>query len=223
MTSYNTDFADSHAIDFADLFVSDEWKHPSREVKNFVAAGIAAALSSSLYNPLDCLRVRWQVLPLASGEQNLVMFGLKIVREEGLINGLWRPGLGANVLGMGLSSGIRFGGYEPVRNALVGDSTKSYQHMVLAGLITGSMGYIIATPFHLLKTTIQAEKGQKSPYVTDFVSGVRRIVGQGGLTSLYRGAIPLSSRGAMFTAGQLMGMYMHAVCMRKKSFSPQIL
>jgi hypothetical protein len=79
--------------------------------------------------------------------------------------------------------------------------------MVLAGLITGSMGYIITTPFHLLKTTIQAEKGQKSPYVKDFLSGVQRIVRQGGLSSLYRGAIPLSCRGALFTAGQLMGAF----------------
>jgi hypothetical protein len=209
MTSYTIDFADAHASDFADPFprIRGEWKHPPREFKNFVAAGIAAALSSSLYNPLDCLKVRWQVLPATSGEKNLLMFGLKIVREEGLINGLWRPGLGANALGMGLSSGIRFGGYEPVRNALVGDSEKSYQHMILAGLITGSIGYIITTPLHLLKTTIQAEMGQKSPYVKDFVSGVQRIVGQGGLASLYRGAIPLSSRGALFTAGQLMGTF----------------
>lgn len=182
-----------------------EWKHPALELKNFVAAGVAAALSSSLYNPLDCLKVRWQVLPATSGENSLVAFGLKIVREEGLINGLWRPGVGANALGMGLSSGIRFGYYEPVRNALVGDSQKSCQHMVLAGLVTGSVGYVITTPFHLLKTTIQAEKGSKSPYVTDFVSGVQRIFRQGGLASLYRGAIPLSSRGALFTAGQLMG------------------
>lgn len=209
MTSYTIDFADPHAIDFADPFprTRGEWKHPPREFKSFVAAGIAATLSSSLYNPLDCLRVRWQVLPAASGEQNLLLFGLRIVREEGLINGLWRPGLGANALGMGLSSGIRFGGYEPVRNALVGESQKSYQHMVLAGLITGSVGYIITTPFHLLKTTIQAEMGQKSPYVKDFASGARRIVEQGGLSSLYRGAIPLSSRGALFTAGQLMGTF----------------
>jgi Mitochondrial carrier protein len=203
MSSYAPDFADPFPRIRRERHV--ERKHPPREVKNFVAAGVAAALSSSLYNPFDCLKVRWQVLPTTSGEKSLMAFGLKIVREEGLINGLWRPGVGANALGMGLSSGIRFGYYEPVRNALMGDSQKSYQHMVLAGLVTGSVGYIITTPFHLLKTTIQAEKGSKSPYVTDFVSGVQRIFRQGGLTSLYRGAIPLSSRGALFTAGQLMG------------------
>jgi Mitochondrial carrier protein len=139
MSSYAPDFADPFPRIRRERHV--ERKHPPREVKNFVAAGVAAALSSSLYNPFDCLKVRWQVLPTTSGEKSLMAFGLKIVREEGLINGLWRPGVGANALGMGLSSGIRFGYYEPVRNALMGDSQKSYQHMVLAGLVTGSVGY----------------------------------------------------------------------------------
>jgi hypothetical protein len=67
------------------------------------------------------------------------------------------------------------------------------------------MGYVVTTPFHLLKTKIQADMGSSKPYVTDFVSGVQRIVGETGFASLYRGAVPLSSRGALFTAGQLMG------------------
>ena len=179
---------------------------PSRGMLNFMAAGSAAALSSSLYNPLDCLRVRWQVLPVTSSETCLLSFGYEIVRREGFVNGLWRPGVGANAMGMGLSSGIRFGCYEPFRNALVGeDGEKSYEHMIAAGLVSGCMGYVITTPFHLLKTKIQAEMGSSKPFATDFMSGVERIVGDQGFASLYRGAIPLSSRGALFTAGQLMG------------------
>jgi dicarboxylate transporter 10 len=124
------------------------------------------------------------------------------------MNGLWKPGVGAQAWGMGLSSGIRFACYEPFRNALVGEhGEKSHGHMVLAGLSAGCIGYIITTPFHLLKTTMQAqlESPQRRPYVHDFMTGMQQIVQKQGFASLYRGAIPLSSRGALFTAGQLVG------------------
>jgi len=200
----------------ADPFPDEQYVQvhpPSPRALNFMAAGIAAALSSSIYNPLDCLKVRWQVLPTTSTETCLVSFGSKIVRTEGLIEGLWKPGVVANAMGMGLSSGIRFGCYEPFRDALVGENgEKSYQHMVLAGLASGSIGYIVTTPFHLLKTTIQAQLGSPRPYPTDFGAGLQRIVHERGLASLYRGAIPLSSRGALFTAGQLMGTCSSCYC-----------
>jgi hypothetical protein len=37
------------------------------------------------------------------------------------------------------------------------------------------------------------------------MTGMQQIVQKQGFASLYRGAIPLSSRGALFTAGQLVG------------------
>lgn len=202
----------------ADLSFSDEHlvkvHPPSPLTLNFMAAGMAAALSSSMYNPLDCLKVRWQVTTTANAEASLLSFGYKIVRTEGLVNGLWKPGLGAQAWGMGLSSGIRFGCYEPFRNALVGDDgEKSYEHMLWAGLAAGSIGYVVTTPFHLLKTTMQAQlESPKGPYITDFVTGMQRIVQEQGFASLYRGAIPLSSRGALFTAGQLMGKFLAVDC-----------
>ena len=128
------------------------------------------------------------------------------------MNGLWKPGVGAQAWGMGLSSGIRFACYEPFRNALVGENgEKSHRHMVLAGLLAGCIGYLVTTPFHLLKTTMQAQlesSPQRRPYIHDFMTGMQQIVQKQGFASLYRGAIPLSSRGALFTAGQLVGAYL---------------
>jgi hypothetical protein len=102
---------------------------PSPRALNFMAAGMAAALSSSIYNPLDCLKVRWQLLPAATAsETSLISFGYNIVRTEGLVTGLWRPAVGVNAAGMGLSSGIRFACYEPFRNSLVGpEGEKDYR------------------------------------------------------------------------------------------------
>eukprot|EP00591_Stephanopyxis_turris_P012092 CAMPEP_0195526958 /NCGR_PEP_ID=MMETSP0794_2-20130614/28315_1 /TAXON_ID=515487 /ORGANISM="Stephanopyxis turris, Strain CCMP 815" /LENGTH=286 /DNA_ID=CAMNT_0040657757 /DNA_START=197 /DNA_END=1054 /DNA_ORIENTATION=- len=182
----------------------------SPRVLHFVSAGTAAAVSCALYNPLDCLRVRWQVLGSASPQvsSGIISFGRNIVRTEGVWEGLWRPGLSANVIGMAGSSAIRLGYYESVRNALdeiVGSDDKTRLSMLVAGLLCGSAGYLMTTPFHLLKTIIQAEKGTAKPFAVDFVPGALRIVSENGILSLWKGALPLTYRGALFTSGQMIG------------------
>lgn len=201
---------------------------PSPRVLNCIAAGTAAAISIAAYNPLDCLRVRWQVAaasPVHSSaavtSSGLISFGQQIVRTEGIWQGLWKPGLGANVMGMAGSSAIRFGYYETVRNALCDkkENKKDVGSMFIAGLLCGSAGYLLTTPFHFLKTIIQAEKGVigingiyisgnrvgKEPFAVDLLQGAARMIQQQGITSLWKGALPLTCRGALFTAGQMVG------------------
>eukprot|EP00568_Trieres_chinensis_P001616 CAMPEP_0183300774 /NCGR_PEP_ID=MMETSP0160_2-20130417/7083_1 /TAXON_ID=2839 ORGANISM="Odontella Sinensis, Strain Grunow 1884" /NCGR_SAMPLE_ID=MMETSP0160_2 /ASSEMBLY_ACC=CAM_ASM_000250 /LENGTH=324 /DNA_ID=CAMNT_0025463259 /DNA_START=102 /DNA_END=1073 /DNA_ORIENTATION=- len=197
-----------------------------------LSAGLAASTSTALFNPLDTLRVRWQVSPrsdpTASG--GVLRYGMNIVRTEGLIEGLWRPGLTANMLGMSLSAAVRFGYYETVRDGLVkltsptaacsGDGcTKNGAHMMVAGALCGAVGYAWTTPFHLLKTVIQAEKGLISPnsihltgaqpgkrvHVDSLFTGMLTLARDNGVSSLYRGTLPLMMRGSLFTAGQMMG------------------
>lgn len=204
-------------------------RHYSDRALHFIVAGTAAALSCATYNPLDCLRVRWQVAPPSvTAGHGLMDYGRHIVHTEGLVNGLWKPGLGANVAGMALSAAIRFGYYETVRDGLLGmqasnseeiKTVKNGFHMMAAGVFCGAVGYGVTTPFHLLKTMIQAEKGLigtdgrylsgtrmgKKPYATDFVTGVVRIVQERGVFCLWKGALPLMCRGALFTSGQMLG------------------
>mmetsp|Transcript_4475 Transcript_4475/g.12440 ORF Transcript_4475/g.12440 Transcript_4475/m.12440 type:complete len:369 (-) Transcript_4475:63-1169(-) len=194
-----------------------------------IAAGAAATISSGLYNPLDCLRVRWQVASKSdpATSRGIFRFGMDIVKSEGVIKGLWRPGLTSNITAMCLSNAARFGAYENVRDALVSLSAggelrsekKSAMHMLTAGVICGAVGYAWITPFVLVKTMIQAEKGVMGPngvyltgsragkgaYVQHLVSGAVRLAQDNGLMSLFRGTLPLSARGALFTSGQFMG------------------
>lgn len=200
----------------------------------FFSAGITAAFTSSLYNSLDCLRVRWQVSNATNNVQQMIQFASRIVQTEGFVNGLWRPGIVANGIGMGASGALRFGCYEIVRDALqeygsshssdansIGKKThnKNGIQMALAGLSCGAFAYFITTPFHLIKTMIQAERNLIGPnglYVdgpragtkaqmTGLLSGMEQIVKEHGIVGLWRGCIPLTARGATFTGGQLVG------------------
>jgi len=195
----------------------------------FLSAGIASSLTSSFYNPLDCLRVRWQTLYPSStfSSQGIVNFTRHIISNEGFINGLWRPGVTSNALGMASSSALRFGYYETVRDALHNNSItgihnmegsdsdleqKNGMYMFIAGLSCGAVAYFITTPFHLVKTKSQAEMnnylhqiGKQHTGHKAVLSRFSMIVKEEGLQGLYRGCTLLSLRGAFFTAGQLVG------------------
>jgi solute carrier family 25 aspartate/glutamate transporter 12/13 len=178
--------------------------------RHFIAAGTASAVASGTFNPLDCLRVRWQT-QLGAKERSILTFGRRIVQQEGLWQGLWKPGVGVNMIGMATASGLRFGYYETIRNGLNhSDGTrheKQAWHMVVAGLVSGGSAYFITTPFHLLKTRIQSEAGRHRQSKT-LREGVLQIVSQtGNLSSLFRGSGPLAVRGSLFTAGQMVGTF----------------
>lgn len=210
--------------------------HIPHHVSNSLAAGLSAGVTCALYNPLDCLRIRWQTTSLntlrsmamanggsGSGSSGLYEFGTTIIRQEGLANGLWKPGLVPNVMGMGLSSAIRFGWYEIVRDGISGITPQSgsvpekqLSSMILAGLICGSLGYAASAPFHLLKTITQAQKtlvieanagvhpfshANSSSSLNTFMT----IVRNGGVLGLWNGVVPLTCRGALFTTGQMVG------------------
>ena len=174
----------------------------SQDAARFLCAGTAASVSSFLYNPLDCLRIRWQVAASVpqTAESGLIQYGSQIVRTEGLVSGLWRPGLAANVSGMFLSAAIRFTCYEHIRDGIVAASadgtSKNGLHMTTAGLVCGAFAYFVTAPFHLLKTLRQAEPVRPDINVADKLSDFRNIL---------RGSAPVSTRGALFTAGQMLG------------------
>jgi hypothetical protein len=213
----------------------------------FLTAGATASLTSSLYNPLDCLRVRWQVLPATDPitKKGVLTFATRILRTEGLIEGLWRPGIIANALAMSSSAALRFGYYETFRDKLsqMSDGNndaagyvpeKRGSHMIVAGLSCGAMAYFITAPFHLSKTIIQSERGMlgkdgvylngaktgRAPYANNgVISLISNIVKDNGIIGLWKGSFPLSLRGALFTCGQMYGK----AYSRRKSIRTSIL
>jgi len=210
------------------LFSHSEQNELLKRNRLFLSAGITACVTSSFYNPLDCLRIRWQTLPSSHelSSRGVLHFTSHIIRNEGIINGLWRPGVMANALGMGSSAALRFGFYENVRDSFQelsydygntnasGDDDKKGIHMFLAGLTCGAAAYFVTSPLHLIKTQIQVETNgnilrtslsSKLPSSNGTLSVFNMIIKERGILGLWRGSMPLSARGALFTSGQMLG------------------
>lgn len=210
----------------------------------FLSAGTAACITSSFYNPLDCLRVRWQTIPESLvksssinnwSSRGIIEFTTHIVKAEGFINGLWRPGVTANAIGMGSSAALRFGFYEHVRDTMQSTVTSDKEReeieedekkgifMFLAGLCCGGAAYFVTSPFHIMKTMMQAERNmiysekkisiggshlgsnkvshQQHGIMTKFTTMIK----ERGILSLWKGSMPVAARGSLFTAGQMLG------------------
>lgn len=166
----------------------------SEFVRNVAAASTAGACQPFLFNSLDCLRIRQQVAATSSSS-SLFAFARAIVRDEGVWRGLHRPGLGINMTAVFFSQGLRYGGYPVVRDALaVRPGDVRPVRMAIAGMLTGSIAYLVCAPIFLIKTREQAAAQLKTRFP------LPRSVREAWL-----GAGPLVIRGALLTGGQLTG------------------
>ena len=187
---------------------------------NMAASSTCIACAVVLFNPLDCLRIRWQVVSSSGGSGpalSLRAYVSRVIASEGLWRGLWTPGVGSNALGAFVSRGIGMGCYPAVRDALcgvqAGDSPaerarrKSAVPMFLSGLLSGGIGYGISTPAWLVKSRLQAgmESSAGAPF-RNGMEGLRAVLtGSDGLWGAYRGAGALVVRGGLMNAGNTLG------------------
>ena len=178
------------------------------------AAGFAGGLSVAIMNPLDTLKVRYQV---ATDPGAMRGFAGQIIRQEGLWRGLWLPGVNANFWGIGVSSVGRVGCYPYVRDGLLNavGLEKNAGVMFVAGLLAGAVGYLVSSPVYQVKTLAQAEAGLvengvftsgasvgKAPRYASLVQGLATLKRDG---HLWRGAGALVVRGALLSAGMQVG------------------
>ena len=84
---------------------------------NMVAAGSVGSLCVGALNPLDTVRIRWQIGQRGSSS-SIYSFFRDIVVKEGLWRGLWRPGCTANMAAICGSTGFRIGVYPTLREGI---------------------------------------------------------------------------------------------------------
>lgn len=163
-------------------------------------AAAAAAIAAAATNPLETLRVKWQVL--RPSETSVLAFASRVVRSEGFAQGLALPGVVSWMVAMGGAFGGRMVLYEPVRTALEGVAGSSPATSSASGLGTGMLSNGLLCPFFACKTRIQVRgAGEGSSMLTELLAMWR----EGGFRSLYAGSSALMVRGGLISAGQLGG------------------
>lgn len=167
--------------------------------KNIIASSTTVGLSVGIFNPLDSLRIRWQV----SKNSNFNNFLTNIFVKEGLKNGLWKPGFSSNVIASSISRGIGMGLYPYFRDKI--SYTKTTTSMFSAGLISGALGYIVSNPFWIIKTRIQADKEIFKYNYKNTINALRNIYIKNGLRGLYNGWTILGIRGSLMNSGNTLG------------------
>lgn len=177
-------------------------KKDPRVGANVLAASSCIGVAVAVFNPLDCWRIRWQV---QSEYTSMPLHLRSILRNEGLLRGLWLPGIGSNMVGAAVSRGIGLGCYPAIRDTLVGsEGKKGGASMFAAGLVSGGIGYGISTPAWQLKTRLQAGL-ESTPLYRNLLDGTITIVKEEGVLGLYRGCSALIVRGALMNAGNTLG------------------
>jgi len=129
---------------------------PWREV---LAAGLGAAVTDTIFNPLALITVRLQV----DGERRLYsslrQCGARTLADEGLL-GLWTPGLVATWMRAFSYTGLRVGLYPEVKRvyaqAGIGEGLSA---KIASGATTGALGSAIASPVDLARVKLQGESG----------------------------------------------------------------
>ena len=88
----------------------------SKVLVNLLASGVSGGIGAALTNPLEVLKVRFQVSPPGGGV-TMRAFARDVVAAEGAWRGLCTPGLSANAWFIGVSSVGRVGLYPYARDA----------------------------------------------------------------------------------------------------------
>ena len=172
-------------------------------VRQWLAGGLANALTSALLNPFDVAKTRMQ-----TGGSPSLWRNLAAMWTGGGLRGLFLPGLSASMTREMLSSGPRAGFYTPARDIYrsalgssggQGDGARDAVAKVLAALTTGTLGSVIANPVDVVKIRLM-----RNPILyPSLLQALRSIALNEGLPGLYRGLVPSTLRGACIAAGEL--------------------
>jgi solute carrier family 25 protein 34/35 len=180
--------------------------------EEFVGGGLAGALSCVFTNPLEVVKVRLQLqgelqkkLPPSQRTYRSILQTLRVmVVHEGIRS--VQKGLGAACGYQVLMNGMRLGMYRPLQRFFDVHPHETGKNMLI-GAATGVMGAVMANPFYMIKTRLQAQSsyaeiGHQYAYRGTF-DAAATIVRQEGFVGLYRGVGAMTARIIVGSAVQL--------------------
>ena len=169
-----------------------------------LCAGLGAAITDSIFNPLEIIKVRMQTAQqLHEPAEDFFGAASALYRRGGPVL-LWTPGLTATwARGFGFT-GLRVGLYPTVKRLFSGeDKEPSLTAKIAAGATTGAIGSSIANPVDMIRTRMQAQAGRTLLYPSS-LSVVRAVhANEGGIAALWRGVAATAVRATLLSGAQL--------------------
>jgi solute carrier family 25 protein 34/35 len=173
-------------------------------LRRLSCAGASAAIAAALTNPIEIIRVRFQLEPSATRPASVFTLARSLVRDEGMVRGLMTQGLPAWAASMGFAFSCRMALYEPLRESVAAVTGSSPPTTAFwAGLCTGAITNAAACPFFNVKA-LQQSQSSKIP-TGSFFSELVAVTKKAGIAGHYRGVSALFARGGAISAGQLTG------------------
>jgi len=179
----------------------------------FAMCVAAASVAEFATYPLDLTKTRLQIQgEMKSGGSNvkyrgMIQTAIGIAREEGFFH-LWRGILPA-LYRHAIYTGFRMSAYEEIRNRLTKNDKNGFPmwKKVVAGMLAGGIGQLMASPTDLIKTQIQMEGRRRVLGLTPRVNGpwdaASKVLQQAGVVGLWRGCWPNVGRAALVNLGDL--------------------
>lgn len=207
----------------------------SKVAREMAPAACAMTITSVAFNPLDVVKTKLQTQNQLSKDASKRLYNSMghcaraAVRDDGLIRGLWTPGLTASILRDVINGGVRIGLYPSAVRAVhgvvpwgeaAGGAEPVFATRLLAGLLTGAAGALLGNPTDVVKVRLQAEAGtvRNGVLVTGLRAGEAPSPGAlrqlcalaahpgGPAAGWFRGAGANCLRAALITSAQ-MGAY----------------
>lgn len=169
-------------------------------VADYTCACVGAAITDTIFNPLELLKVRKQ---LVAAHETVPEAAQAVYRVGGLWL-LWSPGLVATWVRAFSVTGVRVGLYPSVRKMVGGEGSTSFAGKAGAGMLTGAMSAAMANPIDMVRTRIQAQVGAPTLRYETYAAAVRDVVtNEGGVRALWRGLGATVARQMLLSGGQL--------------------
>ena len=192
---------------------SDKQQPQFVALRRLACAGTTAAIAAAATNPVEVIRVRFQLESAATRPPSVYDFALRLARDEGLVRGLMQPGVSAWMASMGvafrptartdhripshhspnrhLHFSCRMVLYEPLRDAIEGASGVSTPATAFAaGLSTGALTNSLACPFFNVKALQQSAPSSSS----SLAASLALVSRSAGWAGHYRGVSALFVR-----------------------------
>lgn len=177
--------------------------------KSFVAGALAGAVEASITYPFEFAKTRLQLVDKSSkASRNPLVLLFNTAKTQGV--GSIYVGCPAFIVGNTAKAGVRFLGYDTIRNFLKDPRTGelSGPRGVIAGLGAGLLESVVAvTPFEAIKTGLIDDKQSANPRYHNNGRGIVRnygsLIRDKGFRGLYNGVLPVSMRQAANQAVRL--------------------